>query len=33
MEDISLEGIIPKAKPIKPLNETNLKSKTKCFVK
>ena len=33
MEDISLEGIIPKAKPIKSLNKTNLKSKTKCFCK
>ena len=33
MEDIALEGIIPNAKPIQPLNETNLKSKAKYFCK
>ena len=32
-EEIIQEGIIPKAKPIQPLNQTELKLKAKCFCK
>ena len=32
-EEIIKEGIIPKAKPIQPLDQTELKLKEKCFCK
>ena len=32
-EEIIPEGIIPKAKPIQPLDQTKLKHKVKCFCK
>ena len=32
-EEIIQEGIIPKAKPMQPLDQTELKLKTKCFCK